>query len=99
MAGEIARGLDVAEARALKDFSGGRGLTRRELDRKDAAFCEVRGRIRDDAPHKREAIGPSLESETRLEIADIGLQRRDLSVGDVGRVGGDDVELPTAPRG
>ena len=45
------------------------------------------------APIKIETIGTASERQARLEIADFGRQRIDLSFADVGRIGDNEVEI------
>ena len=69
----------------------GRGLPGADLQRQRAARAQQRRRRRDQPPHQRQPVAAAVERQPRLG-AHLGRQTVDVGAGDVGQVGGDDVE-------
>ena len=87
----VARALHVGEPARTIELFDGRGLARADLHRERATGNEPARRLLDDLAHEVEAIGPAVEREVRLVIADVGLQCRDLARRDVRRVRDDQI--------
>jgi hypothetical protein len=70
-------------------------LVEADLEEEVAAGLEVARRLRDEAADDGEAVAAGRERDTRFVLAHLALESREVGLGDVGRIGDDDVEART----
>ena len=96
---EVGRGGDVMKAGGGAECGNGFGLAVADFEEEPAAGLERGEGGGDEAAVDGESIGAGEERGVGLEVADFGVERGEVGVGDVGRVGDDEVEDFTGDGG